>query len=94
MNIPPLAGELEQVLAAFSDRPIVQLDPVERSILLVGTYELRERLDIPYPVVINEPVELAKFYGAEDGHRFVNAMLDKVSGELRKVERLARQKKT
>ncbi len=94
LNIPPLAGELEEVLAAFSDRPIVQLDPVERSILLVGTYELRERLDIPYRVVINEAVELAKFYGAEDGHRFVNAMLDKVSGELRKVERLARQKKT
>jgi N utilization substance protein B len=69
-----------------------QLDPVERSILLVGVYELRERLDIPYRVVINEAVELAKFYGAEDGHRYVNAILDKASEDLRKAERQARKK--
>jgi N utilization substance protein B len=92
LKIPPMATELEQTLKAFADRPMDQLDPVERSILLVGVYELRERLDIPYRVVINEAVELAKFYGAEDGHRYVNAILDKASEDLRKAERQARKK--
>jgi N utilization substance protein B len=94
LKIPPLSGELEQILVPFADRPMNQLDPVERSILLIGAYELRERPDIPYRVVINEAVELAKFYGAEDGHRYVNAILDKASETLRKVERQARQKRS
>lgn len=92
LKIPPLSDELDKVLSNFADRPIDQLDPVERSILLIGVYELRERLDVPYRVVINEAVEMAKFYGAEDGHRYVNAMLDKAAGELRKVEQQARRK--
>lgn len=92
LKIPPLSDELEQVLGAFADRPLDQLDPVERSILMIGAYELRDRLDVPYRVVINEAVEMAKFYGAEDGHRYVNALLDKAAGELRKLEQQARRK--
>lgn len=91
LKIPPMSEELDQVLSAFADRPLDQLDPVERAILMIGAYELRDRLDVPYRVVINEAVEMAKFYGAEDGHRYVNALLDKAAGELRKVEQQARR---
>lgn len=92
LKIPPMADELDEVLSTFADRPIDQLDPVERGILLIGVYELRDRLDVPYRVVINEAVEMAKFYGAEDGHRYVNALLDKAAGELRKLEQQVRRK--
>ncbi|HEX6929476.1 MAG TPA: transcription antitermination factor NusB [Gammaproteobacteria bacterium] len=83
--------ELAAVLAPNFDRPAEQIDPVERAILLIGCYELKERLDIPYRVVINEGVELAKRFGAEEGHRYVNAILDRTAGELRKVEVAARR---
>ena len=59
---------------------------MERAILVIGAWELRERLDIPYKVVINEAVELAKSYGGTDGHRFVNGVLDKLAGDLRATE--------
>ncbi|MBW3567581.1 MAG: hypothetical protein KY410_06430 [Proteobacteria bacterium] len=67
------------------------MDPVERAILLIGCYELKDRLDVPYRVVINEGVELAKRFGAEDGHRYVNAILDRTAAELRKVEVASRR---
>lgn len=78
--------EFFTVLAPNFDRPADQIDPVERAILLIGCYELKDRLDIPYRVVINEGVELAKRFGAEDGHRYVNAILDRTAAELRKIE--------
>jgi len=56
---------------------------VELSILRVGTYELAQRLDIPYRVVINESTELAKIFGAEDGYKYINAVLDKVAQKTR-----------
>ncbi len=68
------------------DRPLEQLDPVERAVLLIGIYELQSRLDVPYRVVINEGVNLAKRFGALDGHKYINACLDKAAQSLRSVE--------
>jgi N utilization substance protein B len=79
--------ELETALAPYLDRPLDQLDPVETAILLIGMYELRERLDIPYRVVINEAVDLCKRFGATDAHKYVNAVLDRAARELRAAER-------
>ena len=67
-------------------RPFTEVDPVEQAILLIGCFELEQRLDIPYRVVINESVESAKVFGAEDGHKFINGILDKVAVRLREVE--------
>ena len=78
--------ELDTELAQFVDRPVGQLDPVEHAILWVGMYELTARLDIPYRVVINEAVELTKRFGATDGHRYVNAVLDKAGRAKRVAE--------
>ncbi|MEM9689677.1 MAG: transcription antitermination factor NusB, partial [Pseudomonadota bacterium] len=63
-----------------------QLDPVEYAVLLIGTWELQSRIDIPYRVVINEGVNLAKRFGAIDGHKYVNACLDKAAQSLREIE--------
>ena len=79
--------ELETALAPYLDRPLDQLDPVETAILLIGMYELRERLDIPYRVVINEAVDLCKRFGATDAHKYVNAVLDRAAREVRAAER-------
>ena len=68
------------------DRPLKQLDPVELSILLIGVFELQSRIDIPYKVVINEGVNLARRFGATDGHKYVNACLDNAAQSLRQVE--------
>lgn len=81
---------LEEAIAARSSRPVAQLDPVEHAILLIGLYELRERLETPYRVVLNEGLELAHEFGGEDGHRFVNAILDGAAAEYRQVERARR----
>ena len=62
------------------------LAPIERALLVIGAWELRHRADIPYRVVINEAVELAKRYGGTDGHRFVNGVLDRVAARLRADE--------
>ena len=78
---------LEAALAPSLDRPLDQLDPVETAILLIGMYELRERVDIPYRVVINEAVDLCKRFGATDAHKYVNAVLDRAARELRTAER-------
>jgi N utilization substance protein B len=68
------------------DRRTEELDPIERGILRIGIYELSQRIEVPYRVVINECVELAKKYGATDSHKYVNGILDKVARELRQVE--------
>ena len=91
-GVPKNLEELDGELDAFLDRPISQIDPVERAILRMGCYELRFRLDIPYKVVINEAVELAKNYGAEQGHKYVNSIMDKVGQKLRAVEFQAKNK--
>lgn len=74
-------------LTPFIDRPLAQLDPVEAAILMIGIYELRERLDVPYRVVINEGVNLCKRFGATDAHKYINAVLDRAARELRSAEK-------
>ena len=68
------------------DRPFAQVSPIERSVILIGAWELKNRLDIPYRVAINESVELAKSFGGTDGHKWVNGVLDKVAPLLRADE--------
>jgi len=81
------SARLDEELRHHSDIDTARLDPVEHAILYLGIWELISRLDIPYRVVINEAVELAKRFGATDGHRYVNAVLDKASRVHRGVER-------
>lgn len=68
------------------DRRIAELAPIERALLVIGAWELEQRIDIPYRAVIDEAIELAKSYGGTDGHRYVNAVLDKLAPELRAQE--------
>lgn len=77
---------LVQMLQSHLDRPADQLSPIEYGILLIGAYELRHTLDVPYRVVINEAVNLAKAYGGTDGHKYVNGVLDKLARETRLIE--------
>ena len=77
---------LETLFSPCLDRALDDLDPIERSLLRMGTYELRDRIDVPYKVVINEAVSLAKKFGASESHRYINGVLDKVARELRSVE--------
>ena len=80
------AAELDQELAVNLDRKPGGLDPVEHAILLIGAYELARRPDVPFRVVITEGVGLAKRFGATDGHKYVNAVLDRLARRLRAVE--------
>ncbi|TDK68721.1 transcription antitermination factor NusB [Sapientia aquatica] len=77
---------LRAVISPLLDRPITELSPVEHAALLIGAFELKNHLEIPYRVVINEAVELTKSFGGIDGHKYVNGVLDKLSGQLRQVE--------
>ena len=78
--------DLEKKIDELIDRPLEQLDPVELAILLIGVYELESRLDIPYRVVINECVNLAKRFGSIEGHKYINACLDLAARSLREIE--------
>ncbi|MFN3593837.1 MAG: transcription antitermination factor NusB [Thiobacillaceae bacterium] len=80
------AAALDAALAPHLDRPAAQLSPVEHAILLLGAYELIHSPDVPYRVVLNEAVELAKRYGGTDGHKYVNGVLDKLARTTRAVE--------
>lgn len=80
------AQELRSVLAPLVDRPVDQLSPVEHAALLIGAFELKNHLEIPYRVVINEAVELTKSFGGIDGHKYVNGVLDKLAARLRVAE--------
>ena len=73
-------------ISRFIDRKLTELSPVERSILLIGAYELLNCPDVPMRVVINESVELAKSFGGIDGHKYINGVLDKLAQEMRAVE--------
>ncbi|HDP89261.1 MAG TPA: transcription antitermination factor NusB [Thioalkalivibrio sp.] len=78
---------LDARVEPFIDRKsMAEVDPVERAILRIAVYELEHRLDVPYRVVVNEAIELTKKFGAEQAHRFVNGVLDKLAQELRKAE--------
>ncbi len=77
---------LADVVIDFLSRPFSQIDPVEQAILLLACYELQYKKEVPYRVIINEAIELSKTFGAEDGHRFINGILDKVAEKIRAEE--------
>ncbi len=73
---------IDRTLAPFLDRTSEELTPIEKSILRLATYELKYELDVPYKVVINEAIEVAKTFGADDSHKYVNGVLDKIAPSL------------
>jgi N utilization substance protein B len=85
-KIPACLDELDEALEPLLDRKLKDLDPIELTLLRMGMYELTWRIDVPYKVVINEEVALAKKFGATDSHKYVNGVLDKAARQLRKVE--------
>lgn len=78
------AGMLDQLMAPYLSRQLDELGQVERAVLRIALFELKMREDVPYKVAINEAIELAKTFGAEDSHKFVNGVLDKVAPTIRK----------
>jgi transcription antitermination protein NusB len=80
------AAEIDALLSKHVDRKTTQLSPIEHGVLMIGVYELKHCISIPYKVAINEAVELAKSFGGTDGHKYVNGVLDKAAAELRTVE--------
>lgn len=75
--------QLEEVIDPLLDRPLLQLDPVEHAILLLAVFELRDRLEVPYRVVIDEAVELARMFGADQSFKYINAVVDRAAKSLR-----------
>lgn len=86
MAIPKHVESLDAHLIPLLDRKPDALDPIEKALLYLGTFELAHRIDVPYKVVINECIELAKIFGATDSHKYVNGVLDKLVPQLRPVE--------
>jgi len=82
-GVPAHLKDLDACLQPFLDRPIGRVDPVERAILRAGAFELLYSSSVPHPVAINEAVELAKLLGAEQGHRYVNGVLDRLARSQR-----------
>lgn len=80
------AADIDALLSRHVDRKTTELSPVEHGVLMIGAYELKHCIDVPYKVAINEAVELAKNFGGTDGHKYVNGVLDKAAAELRPVE--------
>ena len=87
-EIPGATQKLNESLKPLLDRELAALDPIEKALLYLGTFELANRIDVPYRVVINECVELAKIFGATDSHKYINGVLDKLASELRPAELL------
>ena len=85
-EIPRSTSAIDAALEPFLDRPLERVDPVERAILRIGGYELTQRPDIAYRIVLNEAVELAKTFGADQSHRYVNGVLDKLARTVRPEE--------
>lgn len=85
-GVPSTLSELDSYIESVTDRSVREMTPVELSILRMGAYELVHRVDVPFKVIINEGVELSKLFGASEGHRYVNGVLDKLSQRLRATE--------
>ena len=83
--------ELDAEISPLSERPFKEVDIVEKAILRLGCFELKNRIDIPYRVVINESIELTKTFGAEEAYRFVNGTMDKLAEKLRQSEVAAKK---
>ena len=90
LEIPKQQEILDQHISPLLDRELKSLDPVERALLYLGTFELANRIDVPYRVVINECVELAKTFGATESHKYINGVLDKLAVTLRPVEQASK----
>ena len=86
------AADLERIIAPHLDRTFARLSPIERAILYIGAFELAAHPETPFKVVLNEAIELGKSFGATDGHRFVNGVLEKIAAALRPDE-VARSRK-
>lgn len=85
-RVPTQISRLDEAITPLLDRTLDELTPIELTILRMGTYELLERADVPYKVIINEGVDLAKTFGATDGHKYVNGILDKLAHRIRADE--------
>lgn len=85
-EIPKMVTELDKEIEPFLDRAVADVDPIEMNLLRMGVFEFKHRIDVPYRVVINEAVELAKLFGGTDGHKYINSILDKLSLRLRAPE--------
>lgn len=85
-EVPAQLALIDAALSPHLGREIDAVDPVERAILRIGAYEFAARTEIPYRVVLNEAVELAKIFGADQGHKYINGVLDKVAAQLRAPE--------
>ncbi|MCW9047618.1 MAG: transcription antitermination factor NusB [Gammaproteobacteria bacterium] len=85
-TIPTQVAELDELILKYSERKESELDPIELTILRLSSFELKNSLDVPYKVVISESITLAKMFGSDKSHAFVNSILDKLAKELRKVE--------
>ncbi|ANG61371.1 N utilization substance protein B [Marinobacterium aestuarii] len=84
-------SELDKAFEPYLDRAVKDLDPIELAVLRIGTYELMQRVEVPYRVAINESVELAKIFGATESHKYVNGVLDKLAQRVRYAEIRARK---
>ena len=85
-KVPAKLDEVEEAFAPYLDRPLNEIDPVERAVLRMATYELLTRIDVPYKVIINESVNLTKKFGAEQAYKYVNGVLDQTARRVRAVE--------
>jgi N utilization substance protein B len=85
-EIPKQLDKLDSILSEFVDRPVERINLVERAILRIGTYEILNRLDIPYRVILNESINLARCFGAEGSHKYINGVLDKIVQKNRTIE--------
>lgn len=83
--------ELDAEITPLSERPFGEVDIVEKAILRLGCFEIKNRVDIPYRVVINESIELTKTFGADQAYKFVNATMDKLAEKLRQLEVAAKK---
>ncbi|WIT11010.1 transcription antitermination factor NusB [Paucibacter sediminis] len=88
------AADLDAVLSRHVDRKTTELSPIEHAVLMIGAYELKHCMDVPYKVAVNEAVELAKSFGGTDGHKYVNAVLDRAAVDLRPREVDAARKRS
>lgn len=91
IDVSKQVEELDALIQPLSDRPFDEIDIVEKAVLRLGCYELKNRLDIPYRVVINEAIELTKTFGADQAHKFVNGTMDKLAEKLRITEVTAKK---
>ncbi|HED19485.1 MAG TPA: transcription antitermination factor NusB [Gammaproteobacteria bacterium] len=85
-EVPARLDEVEAAFSGYLDRSVQEMDPVERAVLRMATYELMTRIDVPYKVIINESVNLTKKFGAEQAYKYINGVLDKAARSLRAVE--------